>query len=127
LAENDAASQAESSRQAKSYASGNDLFSFSAFWIVTKKTGNTSAEKLPGRTHPMLLHGVYPLHRLLEDSSMKSYGEEKTHLNSTNNNFGRSMTRFVALRLIRLISLWIQKNLMLGGIHGNEHSFPESY
>ncbi len=32
-----------------------------------------------------MLHDVYPLHRLLEDSSMKSYGEEKTHLNSTNN------------------------------------------
>jgi hypothetical protein len=36
------------------------------FWIVTKKTGNTSAEKLSGRTHPML-HDDYPLHRLLFD------------------------------------------------------------
>jgi hypothetical protein len=71
-------------RQAKSYASGNDLFLFSVFWIVIKKTGNTGAEKLPGRTHPTM-YGVYPLHRLLEDSSMKSYGEEKTHRNSTNN------------------------------------------
>ena len=35
-------------------------------------------------THPTM-HGVYPLHRLLEDGSMKSYGEEKTHRNSTNN------------------------------------------
>jgi hypothetical protein len=32
-----------------------------------------------------MLHGVYQLHRLFKDSSVKSYGEEKTHLNSTNN------------------------------------------
>ena len=68
----------------KRYASGNDLFLFYIFCIVTKKTGNTGAEKLLGRTHPML-HGVYPLHRLLEDNSMKSYGEDKAHRNSTNN------------------------------------------
>ena len=34
-----------------------------------------------------MLHGVYPLHRLLEDNSMKSYGEDKAHRNSTNNTF----------------------------------------
>jgi hypothetical protein len=85
LAKSDAASQAASAYPTKRYASGNGLFTFFVIWIVTRKTGNTSAEKLPGRTHPML-HGVYPLHRLLEESSMKSYGEEKTHLNSTNNN-----------------------------------------
>jgi hypothetical protein len=83
LAAHFAASQAVRHPQTKSYASGNDLFLFSVFCRMTKKTGNTSAEKLSGRTHP-LLHDLYPLHRLLEDSSMKSYGEEKTHLNSTN-------------------------------------------
>jgi hypothetical protein len=35
-----------------------------------------------------MLHDGSPLHRLLEDSSMKSYAEEKTHLNSTNNTHG---------------------------------------
>ena len=85
LTENDAASQAASERQTKSYASGSTSFSFFVFWIVTKKTGNKGAETLLGRTHPML-HSVYHLHRLLEDNSMKSYGEEKTHRNSTNNN-----------------------------------------
>jgi cellulose biosynthesis protein BcsQ len=32
-----------------------------------------------------MLYGVYPLHRLLEDNSRKSYGEDKAHRNSTNN------------------------------------------
>jgi len=83
-AENDAASQAVSERQTKSYTSGSTSFSFSVFWIMTKKTSNKGAETLLGRTHPML-HGIYPLHRLLEDNSMKSYGKEKTHRISTNN------------------------------------------
>src|SRR6266487_295906 len=69
----------------KSYAAGNDLFLFPVFCIVTKKTGNTGTEKLCGRTHP-IADGAYLLHRLLEDDSTKSYGEEKTNRNSTNNN-----------------------------------------
>src|SRR5262249_46240557 len=68
----------------KRYASGNGLFLFSAFSFVTKKTSNTGMEKLPDRTHTTM-YGVSPLHRLLEGSSMKSYGEEKTHRYSTNN------------------------------------------
>src|SRR5947209_3850023 len=48
------------------------------------KTGKTGAEMVSGRTHPMP-HGVYPLHRLLEDNSLKSYREDKAHRNSTNN------------------------------------------
>ena len=72
----------------KRYASGNDLFLFYIFCIVTKKTGNTGAEKLRGRTHPMM-HGVYLLYKLFEGDSRKSYGEEKTNLNSTNNNCTR--------------------------------------
>ena len=70
----------------KSYVAGKYLFLFSVFCIVTKKTGNTGAEKLRGRTHP-LTHGVYLLYRLLEDDSTKSYGEEKTNRNSTDNTF----------------------------------------
>ncbi len=68
----------------KRYASGNDLFLFYIFYIMTKKTGNTGAEKLRGRTHPMM-HGIYLLYKLFEGDSRKSYGEEKTNLNSTNN------------------------------------------
>jgi hypothetical protein len=68
----------------KRYASGNDLFLFYIFCIVTKKTGNTGAEKLRGRTHPMM-HGVYLLYKPFEGDSRKSYGEGKTNLNSTNN------------------------------------------
>jgi hypothetical protein len=73
--------------QTKSYASGNDLFPVSVFWMLSWKTGNTGMEKLSGRTHSRT-HSAYRLYRLLEDSSMKSYGEEKTHLNSTNNTNG---------------------------------------
>src|SRR5438270_13311212 len=51
---------------------------------MTKKMGNTGAEKLRGRTHP-LTHGVYLLYRLFKDSSTKSYGEEKPNRYSTNN------------------------------------------
>src|SRR5438105_7559163 len=68
----------------KSYVAGKDLFLFSVFCIVTKKTGNTVARKLCGRAHPMA-DGVYLLYRLLEDDSTKSYGEEKTNRNSTDN------------------------------------------
>src|SRR5437763_15816393 len=70
----------------KSYVAGKDLFLFSVFCIVTKKTGNTGAGKLCGRAHPMA-DGVYLLYRLLEDDSTKSYGEEKTNRNSTDNRF----------------------------------------
>jgi hypothetical protein len=52
---------------------------------MTKKTGNTGAEKLRGRAPPMT-HGVYLLYRLFKDSSTKSYGEEKPNRYSTNNN-----------------------------------------
>ena len=69
----------------KSYVAGKDLFLFSVFCIVTKKTDNTGAGKLCGRAHPMA-DGVYLLYRLLEDDSTKSYGEEKTNRNSTDNN-----------------------------------------
>src|SRR5437588_430892 len=69
----------------KSYVAGKDLFLFSVFCIVTKKTDNTGAGKLCGRTHQMV-DGVYLLYRLLEDDSTKSYGEEKTNRNSTDNN-----------------------------------------
>src|SRR5438552_256869 len=68
----------------KSYVAGKDLFLFSVFCIVTKKTGNIGAGKLCGRAHPMA-DGVYLLYRLLEDDSTKSYGEEKTNRNSTDN------------------------------------------
>src|SRR5437899_4882086 len=68
----------------KSYVAGKYLFLFSVFCIVTKKTGNTGAGKLCGRAHPMA-DGVYLLYRLLEDDSTKSYGEEKTNRNSTDN------------------------------------------
>src|SRR5438309_4692475 len=71
----------------KSYVAGKDLFLFSVFCIVTKKTGNTGAGKLCGRAHPMA-DGVYLLYRLLEDDSTKSYGEEKTNRNSTDNRSG---------------------------------------
>src|SRR6266568_3375073 len=70
--------------QTKRYASENDLFVFSLFCLMIQKTGNTGAEKLLGRTYPTM-HGVYPLHWLLEDGSTKSYEEEKTHRISTNN------------------------------------------
>ena len=43
--------------QTKRYASGNDRFLFSVFCRIPEKTGNTGAEKLRGRTHP-LTHGV---------------------------------------------------------------------
>jgi hypothetical protein len=43
-----------------------------------KKTGNTGEERLCGTTSP-LAEVFSPLHRLLEGSSMKSYGEEKPH------------------------------------------------
>jgi hypothetical protein len=79
-------------RQAKSYASGNDLFSFSVFWIVTKNTGNTGAEKLFGRTH-LILDGVYPLYRLIKGNLMKNYEAAKTNRNSTNNNWTVQMSR----------------------------------
>src|SRR5258708_36023334 len=49
-----------------------------------RKTGNTGAEELSGRTH-LILDGVYPLYRLIEGNSMKSYGAAKTNRNSTNN------------------------------------------
>ena len=70
--------------QTKRYASGNDGFLFSVFCRIPEKTGNTGAEKLRGRTHPMT-HGVYLLYRLFKDSSKKSYGEEKPNRYSTNN------------------------------------------
>ena len=70
--------------QTKRYASGNDLFLFSVFCRIPGKTGNTGAEKLRGRTHPMT-HDVYLLYRLFKDSSTKSYGEEKPNRYSTNN------------------------------------------
>jgi len=57
----------------KSYVAGKDLFLFSVFCIVTKKTDNTGAGKLCGRAHQMV-DGVYLLYRLLEDDSTKSYG-----------------------------------------------------
>ncbi len=78
----------------KRYESGNDLFSFFAHWIATGKTGNTGAEKLSGRTH-LMLDGVYPLYRLIEGNSMKSYGAEKTNRNSTINTGGRSFTTYL--------------------------------
>src|SRR6202043_3871413 len=59
-------------------------FRFPCSGSLPLKTGNRGAEKLPGRVHPTM-YDVYLLHRLLEDSSTKSYGEEKTHRNSTNN------------------------------------------
>ena len=68
----------------KRYASGNDPFLFSVFCRIPGKTGNTGAQKLPGRTHPMT-HGVYLLYRLFKDSSTKSYGKEKPNRYSTNN------------------------------------------
>jgi hypothetical protein len=71
--------------QTKRYASGNDLFLFSVFCRIPGKTGNTGAEKLRGRTHP-LTHGVYLLYRRFLDSSTNSYGEEKPNRYSTNNN-----------------------------------------
>jgi hypothetical protein len=58
--------------QTKRYVSGNDLFLFSVFCRMTKKTGNTGAEKLRGRTHPMT-HSVYLLYRRFLDSSTKSF------------------------------------------------------
>src|SRR5213080_4015322 len=76
----------------KSYVAGKDLFLFSVFCIVTKKTGNTGAGKLCGRAHPMA-DGVYLLYRLLEDDSTKSYGEEKTNRNSTDNIIPRTYLR----------------------------------
>lgn len=84
MAENDAASQAVFERQTKSYASENDLFPFSVFWIVAKKTSNTGAERLLGRDH-LITDGVYPLCKPIEANSMKIYGAAKTHRNSTNN------------------------------------------
>src|ERR1700751_5039323 len=59
-------------------------FLFSVFWRMMKKAGNTGAEPLRGTTSP-LEQSVYPFHRLLEGSLMKSYGEEKPHRYSTNN------------------------------------------
>jgi len=53
---------------------------------MRKKTSNTGAEKLRGRTHPMT-HDVYLLYRLFKDSSTKSYGEEKPNRYSTNNTY----------------------------------------
>src|SRR5205823_88854 len=84
LAKSDAASQAASAYPTKRYASGNSLFTFFAIWIVTRKTGNTGAEKLSGRTH-LIPDGVYPLYKLIEANSMKSYGAAKANRNSTNN------------------------------------------
>jgi hypothetical protein len=84
LAENDATSQAASAHAAKRYDSRNDLFPFLVIWIVTKKTGNTGTEKLSGRTY-LILDGVYPLYKLIEGNSMKSYGAGKANRNSTNN------------------------------------------
>jgi restriction system protein len=75
--------------QTKRYASGNDLFLFSVFCRIPGKTGNTGAEKLRGRTHP-LTHGVYLLSRRFLDSSTKSYGEEKPNRYSTNNRYEKS-------------------------------------
>ena len=74
--------------QTKRYASGNDLFLFSVFCRIPEKTGNTGAEKLRGRTHPMT-HDVYLLYRLFKDSSTKSYGEEKPNRYSTNNTWAQ--------------------------------------
>lgn len=78
MAENDAASQAVFERQTKSYASENDLFPFSVFWIVAKKTSNTGAERLLGRDH-LITDGVYPLCKPIEAHSMKIYGAAKAH------------------------------------------------
>jgi len=85
LAEDDASSQAGSHDQTKSYASGNDLFPFSAFWTILWKTGNTGAEKLsrPGviRYQMVFIRGAKPI----EAHSMKIYGATKAHRISTNN------------------------------------------
>jgi len=90
LAEDDAASQAESLHLTKRYTAGNDLFLFFVFCSVIKKTSNTGTEKLWVRTHRML-HDVYSIHRLLEGSSMKSYAEEKMQIiKSNNSSFVRS-------------------------------------
>jgi hypothetical protein len=86
LSENNAASQAASEHWTKGFASGNDLFSVFMLWIVAWKTSNTGAEKLSGRTH-LMLDGVYPLYKLIEGNSMKSYGAAKANWNSTNNIF----------------------------------------
>ena len=72
------------SRNGVSRFSGAVQFLFSVFCRIPGKTGNTGAEKLRGRTHP-LTHGVYLLYRLFKDSSTKSYGEEKPNRYSTNN------------------------------------------
>ncbi|HKF37017.1 MAG TPA: hypothetical protein VKB35_08970 [Ktedonobacteraceae bacterium] len=84
MAEDDASSQAGSHDQTKSYASGNDLFPFSAFWIILWKSGNTGAEKLSDRSHP-IPDGVYPLCKPIEANSMKIYGATKAHRISTKN------------------------------------------
>jgi len=46
--------------QTKRYASENDLFVFSLFCLMIQKTGNTGAEKLPGRTYPTMAWCLFP-------------------------------------------------------------------
>jgi hypothetical protein len=70
--------------QTKRFESGNNLFSFFASSLVARKTGNTGAETLSGRTY-LLLDGVSPLYKLIEGNLMKSYGAAKAHRISTNN------------------------------------------
>ena len=90
--------------QTKRYASGNDLFLFSVFCRIPEKTGNTGAEKLRGRTHPMT-HDVYLLYRLFKDSSTKSYGEEKPNRYSTNNSqWAILLCAMVSVRLFCMIA-----------------------
>ena len=99
---------------------------------MTKKTGNTGAKKLLGRTHPML-HGIYQLYRLLEDNSTKSYGEEKTHRNSTNNTDLHPMASdfFFEFKKIRIsvrssVHPPLRAALPLSGENGMKKYYPSS-
>src|SRR5436305_2113327 len=97
----------------KSYVAGKDLFLFSVFCIVTKKTGNTGAGKLCGRAHPMA-DGVYLLYRLLEDDSTKSYGEEKTNRNSTDNTYLQSNVFNASRHFLRTVVMRFALNALAG-------------
>jgi hypothetical protein len=87
LAENEAASQAASAHLMKSYASENDLFLFSALWIVTRKTGNTGAEKLYGRAN-IPSYSIHALYKPLHGDLMKSYAIAKTNIIASDNKLG---------------------------------------
>jgi hypothetical protein len=70
----------------KSYASENDLFLFSALWIVTRKTGNTGAEKLYGRAN-IPSYSIHALYKPLHGDLMKSYAIAKTNIIASDNIF----------------------------------------